>query len=218
MVDRRNMPLSVRVASAWQRIEALLEQYAPLSHQSLQPPASEDRIAAAENELGMAFPEELRTLLKFHNGVVEEPAQIDVDEEGEVWNTKFLDNHALLTLDQIVQQCWRLTDPVMSLSQPGYLPWLAPDPDDMTSCWLVSAREEDSGRLAKWSEYHALHFPTGPQTVAQLLEAHAEALESGTGSIFGAGENVPGVIYECLVWDDPNRPFLLGNEFWNPLR
>ncbi|MER5221283.1 SMI1/KNR4 family protein [Streptomyces flaveus] len=212
--------MSDAVIRAFGRIDMWLERNAPLSYQSLQPPATDSEIVAAENELGLTFPDDLRTLLRLHNGVAAETAEIEEDEEGEVANTKFLKNQALLSLDQIVYQYRRLTDPnIGSSDRQGYLPWLAPEPADMMSCWLVSARQENTGALARWDEYSPLAtVGSGPQTIGALLDAHADALESGTGPLFGPGGDVPGLVYGCLVWDDPDHPSLYDSEAWTPLR
>ncbi|MGW3658034.1 hypothetical protein ACWD6R_21105 [Streptomyces sp. NPDC005151] len=135
-------------------------------------------------------------------------------------NTKFLSNQALLDLDRIVAQYRRLTDPnIGSGRQRSYLPWLATEPTDMMSCCLVAADPANAGALARWDEYEpATLIASGPRTIAALLEAHADALEFGTGPLLTVGGDVPGTIHGCLVWDNPEQPFLMEPERWTPLR
>ncbi|MFF0110081.1 SMI1/KNR4 family protein [Streptomyces hirsutus] len=205
------------VTGAFERIRAWLHGHAPVSYEGLQPGASDADISAAENQLGFALPADLRALLRLTNGVAAETAYIEENEdEGDVANTHFLGNQALLSLDQIVDRHTWLTS--AGGIDRGYLPWLTHEPKGMTSCTLVSARPEDSGRLAKWDEYEGLHFQSGAQTIAELLVAHADALESGTGVLMGSSSgDVPGIIWGCLVWDDPDHPSLMVPEAWAPV-
>ncbi|WP_181448810.1 SMI1/KNR4 family protein [Nonomuraea aridisoli] len=52
----------------WRRIEAWLEKNAPRSRRTLAGPAKPQAIAAAEAELGLRFPDDLRASLLRHNG------------------------------------------------------------------------------------------------------------------------------------------------------
>jgi cell wall assembly regulator SMI1 len=58
------------VVDAWTRIDAWLARFAPASAAVLAPPADPSEIAAAEAEIGYAFPEELVESLRCHNGVL----------------------------------------------------------------------------------------------------------------------------------------------------
>src|SRR5262245_54784983 len=58
------------VTDAWVRIDAWLARHAPASAAVLAPPADPAEIAAAEAEIGYAFPAELVESLRCHNGVL----------------------------------------------------------------------------------------------------------------------------------------------------
>ncbi|MFF5336820.1 SMI1/KNR4 family protein [Streptomyces sp. NPDC013181] len=58
------------VQEAWDRIDAWLREHAPRTFATLRPPAEPEEIAAAERELGLAFPAELVASLRRHNGAV----------------------------------------------------------------------------------------------------------------------------------------------------
>ncbi|MEV0415527.1 SMI1/KNR4 family protein [Streptomyces sp. NPDC050448] len=54
--------------SAWHRIEAWLEEYAPRSRRRLPPPAAEEDIRAVERELDFVIPADVRAFYRLHNG------------------------------------------------------------------------------------------------------------------------------------------------------
>ncbi|GGZ30906.1 SMI1/KNR4 family protein [Streptomyces poonensis] len=210
------------VVQAWNRISGWLRVHAPVSYASIRPPAGQAAIDAAEARIGVPLPDDLRTLLSLADGCALEPAHIEKnEEEGEIWNAQFLQGEVLLSLDRIVRRYDDLTHPPIG-SDPfrGLLPWLSPDPEDWFSCWLVSTRPDSHGALAKWSEPEAPYMlTTGPVTVAELLTAHADALETGTGPLMSSAcDDVPGVIWGCVHWDNPSDISLLAHpEDWTPV-
>ncbi|MFE6031365.1 SMI1/KNR4 family protein [Streptomyces niveus] len=60
-----------RATAAWERIEQWLGQHAALTWSMLRPPAGEQAIRAAEDEIGVAFPPGLRALYLLHDGINE---------------------------------------------------------------------------------------------------------------------------------------------------
>lgn len=59
------------VQDSWNRIDAWLREHAPRAFATLQPPAGEEEIAAAQEELGVTFPPDLVASLLRHNGAVD---------------------------------------------------------------------------------------------------------------------------------------------------
>ncbi|GAA2059754.1 SMI1/KNR4 family protein [Streptomyces albiaxialis] len=56
------------VTESWARIETWLAAHAPVTFAALAPPAAPGAIAAAEEAIGLAFPEPLKESLLRHNG------------------------------------------------------------------------------------------------------------------------------------------------------
>ncbi|WP_069170361.1 SMI1/KNR4 family protein [Streptomyces griseus] len=61
------------VQASWTRIDAWLREHAPRTFATLRPPAGDDEIAAAQEELGVTFPPELVASLLRHDGALEGP-------------------------------------------------------------------------------------------------------------------------------------------------
>ncbi|MFE0640703.1 SMI1/KNR4 family protein [Streptomyces sp. NPDC058877] len=88
---------------AWSRLVGWLEEHAPVNHRALNGPASEEEIAAAEEQLGVRLPDQLRAYLKVNNGTV---AQLDDSNglTGSCTEGEFLSGcWALLPLSTIVR-------------------------------------------------------------------------------------------------------------------
>lgn len=85
-----------RINAAWKRIEAWLARRAPDALATLNGPASKEKIAAAEKEMGLAFPADLRASLLRHDGqktavpavFPEGLAALSVDEILESWKIR----------------------------------------------------------------------------------------------------------------------------------
>lgn len=58
---------------SWSRIDAWLCEYAPRTFATLRPPAEHEKIAAAQEELGITFPPDLVASLLWHNGALDRP-------------------------------------------------------------------------------------------------------------------------------------------------
>ncbi|MFG3260395.1 SMI1/KNR4 family protein [Streptomyces sp. NPDC048172] len=56
------------ITDSWARIETWLAAHAPATFAALAPPAKPERIAAAEEAIGLAFPEPLKESLLRHDG------------------------------------------------------------------------------------------------------------------------------------------------------
>ncbi|MFC9397488.1 SMI1/KNR4 family protein [Streptomyces sp. NPDC057027] len=61
------------VQDSWTRIDAWLREHAPRTFATLRPPAGDEEIAAAQQELGVTFPPDLVASLLRHNGALEGP-------------------------------------------------------------------------------------------------------------------------------------------------
>ncbi|WP_329237322.1 SMI1/KNR4 family protein [Streptomyces sp. NBC_00111] len=48
------------VVESWSRVMNLLEQHAPVDHEDLPGPATEQMLAAAEERMGLPLPQDLR--------------------------------------------------------------------------------------------------------------------------------------------------------------
>ncbi|MFE1037048.1 SMI1/KNR4 family protein [Streptomyces sp. NPDC058807] len=61
------------VQDSWSRIDAWLREHAPRTFATLLPPAGDEEIAAAQEELGITFPPDLIASLLQHNGALDGP-------------------------------------------------------------------------------------------------------------------------------------------------
>ncbi|MFE9133018.1 SMI1/KNR4 family protein [Streptomyces sp. NPDC007355] len=61
------------VQASWTRIDAWLREHAPRTFATLRPPAGDEEIAAAQQELGVTFPPDLVASLLRHDGALEGP-------------------------------------------------------------------------------------------------------------------------------------------------
>jgi internalin A len=56
-------------SNLWERLEGVLQKYSPRDYEAFLPPASEEAIAQCEKEIGLEFPEQLRSAYRRHNGM-----------------------------------------------------------------------------------------------------------------------------------------------------
>jgi internalin A len=61
--------LSLLTIKLWERLESVLQEFSPKDFEALLPPASEEAITQCEKEIGLEFPEELRSAYLRHNGM-----------------------------------------------------------------------------------------------------------------------------------------------------
>ncbi|MER7493958.1 hypothetical protein ABT033_15275 [Streptomyces pharetrae] len=196
-----------RMGTAWQQLTEWLREHAPTSHASILPPAAQTEIEEAEGHLrqhvGYGFPPELVALWRLAGGV----RQIDIDEydeEGEVATGRFLPHGLLLGPAQSVRPRLAGLDHQGKDYWDG-AQWAAPvgnyaEATD-TGLYLSAAG------LGRWSSYEGMVMeePLYP-SLAAYLEAVGRTLREGPGDLMGA--EVPGIVYGCLVWDDPHSPRL----------
>ncbi|MEU6676576.1 hypothetical protein [Streptomyces sp. NPDC046853] len=188
-----------RVEAAWARLERWLAGHAPRSHQSLLPPASEEEIGAADAELrrqlGFGLPVELAALWRLCGGV--EHQVIEEDEQGEVGSGAVLPGGIILSPDQALGP--RL--PGMGQKDPwdglAGVPWLTADEAGPESGHWVS----DDG-MGHW---YLSEPPDGPQfpSMADYFDEVFRTLTEGPADRMGS--DVPGLVWGCLIWDDPTR-------------
>ncbi len=69
-VRKLNAKVARAVDRQWRRIESWLKANAPRSHRTLGKPGKPETIAAAEAQMGMLFPDDLRASLLRHDGTV----------------------------------------------------------------------------------------------------------------------------------------------------
>ncbi|MFH8616161.1 SMI1/KNR4 family protein [Streptomyces sp. NPDC017979] len=186
------------ILPAWTAITDWLAAHAPASHAALQPGATPSDVRTAEAELGVALPADLMALLAVCNGTVDASAlERDPDEHDP---GLFVAQHHLLPLAEITavresvggpEDFWGAWVP-FAVADYSLAPWggLAIDPD---------------GRLAGFSlangEPPALLVAPGHRTLAEFLDALAEALTRGTGPL--TGEIQPGLHHGSPGWGRP---------------
>ncbi|WP_409055111.1 hypothetical protein [Streptomyces sp. SYP-A7185] len=206
-----------RVRAAWTRLEQWLARHAPLSHRSVLAPASEEEIGAADAELrrqlGFGLPAELVALWRLCGGV--EHQVIEEDEQGEVASGAFLPGGIILPPSQAV-----------GLRLPGVghkdgwgglpaVPWLTRDEAGPESGHWVC-----DGAVGRW---YLSEPPEGPAPFTSIAHYFDEVFSTLTqGPADRMGSDVPGLVWGCLIWDDPTRqqPFRTLDEasaHWHPV-
>ncbi|MGW7272046.1 hypothetical protein ACWGH5_16130 [Streptomyces sp. NPDC054864] len=208
-----------RVQAAWARIEQWLAEHAPLSHQSLLPPVPEEEIGEADAELrrqlSFGLPLELMALWRLCGGV--EHQVIEEDEQGEVGSGALLPDGIILPP---VQALGLRLDSIGRTDGWGGLaavPWLTRDEAGPESGHWVS-----DGGMGRWD----LSEPPGGEGPAQFpsmtgyFDEVFHTLTEGPADRMGA--DVPGLVWGCLIWDDPTReqPYRTLDEasaYWRPV-
>jgi hypothetical protein len=203
------------VVAAWRRIEAWLRKHAASSAASMLPPAPQEDVARAEEELrqyaGYGFPAELKALWQVCGGVVniEIPEE---EDEGEVASGDFLPGGVL-------------ADPALSTRPRLFFPEDDPWGDERWVAWLCTDEEAVSGLyisddpsiqgVGRWSTLDGQYELGEPQfsSIAAYLDQVLRTLERGPATLMDP-RNVPGVIHGCLHWDSPGAASLLASENW----
>jgi hypothetical protein len=199
--------LMERTATAWQQLTEWLRVHAPTSHASILRLATESVVEEAEGHLrrhcGYGFPPELVTLWSMAGGV----RQLDIDEhdeEGEVDTGRFLPHGLLLTPSQSIRPRLAGFDHQGKDYWEG-AQWVAPfgNTSEATDTGLYLSADG----LGKWSSYEGMFMeePLYP-SIAAYLEAVNRTLGEGPADLMG--RKLPGVVYGCLIWQDPKRPGL----------
>ncbi|MEU5896636.1 MULTISPECIES: hypothetical protein [unclassified Streptomyces] len=189
-----------QVQAAWARIEQWLAEHAPRSHRSLLPPAPEGEIDKADAELrrqlGFGLPVELVALWRMCGGV--EHQVIEEDEQGEVGSGAFLPGGIILPPAEALgprlpgvgrQDPWGGLAAVPCFTQDEAGPesghWVS---DDGMGLWYLSEPPHDIAQFPSMATYFDEVFRT-------LTEGPADRM----------GSDVPGLVWGCLIWDDPTR-------------
>ncbi|MGW5867135.1 hypothetical protein ACWFRJ_33825 [Streptomyces sp. NPDC055239] len=189
-----------RVQAAWARIEQWLAEHAPLSRRSLLPPVPEEEISEADarlrRQLGFGLPGELVALWRLCGGV--EHQVIEEDEEGEVGSGVFLPGGIILSPDQALgprlpgvghRDGWRGLAAV---------PWLTGDEAGPESGHWVSG-----DGVGRWSLPEP---PDGSAVYPSIADYFDEVFCTLTeGPADRMGSDVPGLVWGCLIWDDPTQ-------------
>ncbi|MFF3019434.1 hypothetical protein [Streptomyces sp. NPDC057939] len=199
--------LTDRTAVAWRQLSEWLRAHAPTSYASILPAASPEEIEEAQERLrrccGFGLPSELVALWGLAAGV----QQVDIDEhdeEGEVATGRFLPHGVLLTPAQSIRPRLTGLDPRGKDYWEG-AQWAAAvgNYSDAADAGLYLS----TGGLGRWRSYEGL-FTEEPlyPSIAAYLESVNRALTEGLSG--WRGTHVPGIVYGCLIWEDPLHPRL----------
>lgn len=202
------------VETAWRRLTDWLKANAPLSYASLLPPAPEQAIEAADTQLrqhlDFGLPAELADLWRLCGGVEHQYIEAN-EEEGEVSSGAFLPGGILLGPANALRP--RL--PEIGRSDgwgAAVVPWLTGDEAGPESGHYVGA-----DGVGRWSlpDNLACDKPGYPSITAYLEAVHRTLTE---GPADAMGPDVPGLVWGCLIWDDPEAPLLDDAlEHWHPV-
>ncbi|CCK30410.1 hypothetical protein BN159_6031 [Streptomyces davaonensis JCM 4913] len=203
-----------RVAVAWRKVTDWLAEHAPVSHASLLPPAPEAQIVSADSwlreRLGFGLPTELAALWRLCGGVEHQYIEAN-EEEGEVGSGAFLPGGILLgpvdALGPRLPETGRA-----DVWGAAVVPWLTGDESGPESGHYVG-----EGGVGRWSLPDDLAFgrPAYPSIAAYLEAVHRTLTE---GPADAMGPDVPGLVWGCLIWDDPEAPMLDDAlEDWHPV-
>lgn len=208
MSDQQNME------AAWSRLTAWLKVNAPVSYASLLPPAAEQAIEAADvqlrQHLDFGLPAEVADLWRLCGGVEHQYIEAD-EEEGEVGSGAFLPGGTLLGPADALRP--RLPEVGRSdVWGSAVVPWLSGDEAGPESGHYVGA-----DGVGYWSlpDSLACDKPGYPSIAAYLEAVHRTLTEWPADAM---GTDVPGLVWGCLVWDDPEAPALDDAlEHWRPV-
>ncbi|MFB6780995.1 hypothetical protein ACFCX0_27075 [Streptomyces sp. NPDC056352] len=198
------------LAEAWEALTHWLAEHAPTSYASLLPPAPEEDIAAADDQLrqhlGYGLPAELKALWRLCGGV--EHQEIEGDEEGEVGSGAFLPDGIMFTPEQAMSA-------VLLGGSSGWgapvVPWLTRD-----EAGPESGHYAGPDGVGSWELPEGIDDPRYPSIAAYLGAVH-RTLTAGPADLMGSS-GVPGIVYRCLIWDDPQGSWLTdAAEDWAPL-
>ncbi|MFJ6694531.1 hypothetical protein ACIQM4_00455 [Streptomyces sp. NPDC091272] len=202
------------VEVAWNRLADWLKANAPVSYASLLPPAPEQAIEDADarlrQSLNFGLPVELAELWRLCGGV--EHQYIEANEEaGEVASGAFLPGGVLLgpaaALGPRLPESGR-----GDVWGSAVVPWLTGDETGPEYGHYAGA-----DGVGYWSmpDNLACDKPGHPSIAAYLEAVHRTLVE---GPADAMGTDVPGLVWGCLIWDDPDAPLLDDAlEHWRPV-
>ena len=204
-----------RVTAAWQALTGWLTEHAPVSYASLLPPAADEEITAADAQLrqylGFGLPAELAALWRLCGDV--DHQEIEHDEEGEVGSGAFLPGGVIMSpidalrprLPDHTGQDWWHGAPVV--------PWLTGDEAGSESGHWVGAMG-----VGRWSVDSLPGVSAGPAfpSIAAYLDAVLRTVTEGPADAMGP--DVPGLVWGCLIWQNPEYPLLdKALSHWRPV-
>ncbi|MER6946461.1 SMI1/KNR4 family protein [Nonomuraea sp. NPDC000554] len=177
-VRKLNAKVTRAVDRQWQRIEAWLKTNAPRSYRALGKPGKAETIAAAEAQMGLLFPDDLRASLLRHDGAV---------SVKDTWGFGFLgqENLSVLTIRDTWQSLCEIEaedeggDPRTDWWDGRMLPIGA---DGMGDHLVIDSVRRDVGRT---DHEGGMSFTPGGRRIRSyyaLLKATADAMENG-GSV-----------------------------------
>ncbi|MCQ4206608.1 hypothetical protein [Streptomyces longispororuber] len=193
-----------RVAAAWRALTAWLSEHAPVSYASLLPPAPESEMANADaalrQHLGFGLPPEPAALWRLCGGVEHQYIEAN-EEEGEVGSGAFLPGGILFGPREALEL--RLPETGRrDMWGAAVVPWLTCD-----EAGPESGTYAGPDGVGSWSlpDDLACDKPSHP-SIAAYLEAVYRTLTEGPAHAMGS--DVPGLVWGCLIWDDPACPLL----------
>ncbi|MFI0243100.1 hypothetical protein [Streptomyces sp. NPDC016845] len=193
------------VVEVWRSLTGWLERHAPVSYASLLLPVAEQDIEAANSQLqrylGFELPAELAALWRLCGGV--EHQEIEHDEEGEVGSGAFLPGGVIMAPVDALRS--RLPDQTGRDWWQGapVVPWLTGDEAGAESGQWVGAA--GVGRWSLDSLPGVGAIPAFP-SIAAYLDAVLRTLTEGPADAMGP--DVPGLVWGCLIWENPEHPLL----------
>ncbi|MFD3621629.1 hypothetical protein ACFWWT_41835 [Streptomyces sp. NPDC058676] len=210
--------------AAWLGIVDWLAQYAPRSHATLLPSATEAEMAEAqvllatawrpEGEEPLRFPTELLALWRLCASATNNGAGVEGDEEGELWPELFLPPEGIFLPPKAAAQArlnLEAVDGDRRYWTPSHnVPCIVKYPDAVESGLYVRASTGPAqGVMGSFAVYEGYEIaePSFP-SLAAYLGAVAEVLRHGTGPLGEDKKYRPAVSLGCLVWIDPDDPHL----------
>jgi hypothetical protein len=205
-----------RVTVAWRVLTAWLAEHAPLSYASILPPATGEEIATADarlrQDLGFGLPVELGALWRLCGGV--EHRYIEENEEGgDVGSGAFLPGGVMFSPAEALD----LRLAMLGWGRPGdvwngaeVLPWLTRD-----EAGPEYGRYAGTTGVGEWALVDPLEEPAYP-SIAAYLESTLRTLTEGPANLMG--DDMPGLVHGCLIWDNPENPALhYAAQLWTPI-
>ncbi|MFJ9589152.1 SMI1/KNR4 family protein [Streptomyces acidicola] len=193
------------LAEAWEALIRWLAERAPTSYASLLPPAPEEDIIAADDQLkhhlGFGLPADLAALWRLCGGV--DHQEIEHDEEGEVGSGAFLPGGVIMSPMDALRP--RLPDDTGQDRWQGapVVPWLTGDEAGPESGHWVGVI--GVGRWGLDSLPGVGAEPAFP-SIAAYLDAVLRTVTEGPADAMGP--DVPGLVWGCLIWENPEYPLL----------